>query len=96
MESSQGYGASESHMLKVAALKLFHPAISSVLFGTGIIIATQGEGRACPVLDTGVGKLLFFPFLFEGLENLFRCDRKGLKSYSNGIINGVDDSRCRG
>jgi hypothetical protein len=39
-------------MLKVAALKLLHSAISSVLFGTGFIIATQslvgesgGEGE---------------------------------------------------
>jgi hypothetical protein len=35
-------------MLKVAALKLFHPAISSVFFGRGFIIATQslmGEGE---------------------------------------------------
>jgi len=35
-------------MLKVAAPKLFHPAISSVLSGTGFIIATQslmGEGE---------------------------------------------------
>src|SRR4030042_5317888 len=35
VESSQGYGASESHMYKVAALRLFHPTVSSDLFGPG-------------------------------------------------------------
>jgi hypothetical protein len=41
MESSQEHGASEFHMLKVAALKLSRPAISPVFFGRGFIIATQ-------------------------------------------------------
>ena len=35
MESSRGHGASESYMLKVAALRLFHPAVSSIWFGIG-------------------------------------------------------------
>ncbi len=33
-ELSQAHEASESHLLKVAALRLFHPAVSSALFGT--------------------------------------------------------------
>ena len=35
MESSRGHGASESYMLKVAALRLFHRAVSSIWFGIG-------------------------------------------------------------
>ncbi len=50
MELSQGHEASESHMLKVAALRLFRPAVSSVLFGTGFhycdtVFFTGRDGR---------------------------------------------------
>jgi hypothetical protein len=67
MESSQGHGASEFHMLKVADLKLFHPVISSVLFGTGFIIATQSpreEGKG----GGGQGLPLTHKFLFSILS----------------------------
>ncbi len=36
MESFHGYRMPEFEVLKVAALKLFHPTVSSVLFRTGL------------------------------------------------------------
>ena len=39
---------------------------------------------------------LFLFFFTKGFKNLFRCHGKGVKSHSDGIVNGVDDSWGRG
>jgi hypothetical protein len=54
MKSSQAYEASESHMLKVAALRLFHPAVSSVLFGIGFYYCDTVSGGGSERVRGGI------------------------------------------
>jgi len=61
IELFRGYETSESEIQKVSALRLFHPTVSSLIFGTVFVIVTQSPVGVGPGQVTVGGRTTHLP-----------------------------------